>query len=382
LGSAIMELSPQSLVLIATGSNEVVSLGLPEHVEAVKLPAVRKVDNESYAARRLDLPEAEIFEIRSALLQAAVDSFCPDVLIADKHPSGVHGELRDALSSLRRQGGRSVLGLRDILDEPCAVRREWKAHDLEQEIERNHDQVLIYGDPRVFNPVLEYGFGPALAARTRFCGYVCTSSEPTAAQPPPPAQGHRRHPLVLATTGGGEDGSRMLAAFIESAADAEWDGIVVTGPMVPRTELKALQDRAHHHGVSVQTLVKGLPAWFPSMDAVVCMGGYNTIVEAVSCGAPVVCVPRSWPRAEQLIRARAFAKLGLLEIVEPTQLSSKTLRTAIGRALRQSSRELRDRARSVVRFDGAQRAAAHLLRLALERREPAAKVLSCEPLIR
>src|SRR5262249_36339356 len=150
--------------------------------------------------------EAEIFEIRSALLQAAVRSFCPDVLIADKHPSGVHGELRDALSSLRRQGGRSVLGLRDILDEPCAVRREWKAHDLEHEIERNHDQVLIYGDPRVFNPVLEYQFGPALAARARFCGYVCSPSEPSGAQPPPPAPGHRRHPLVLATTGGGEDG--------------------------------------------------------------------------------------------------------------------------------------------------------------------------------
>src|SRR5262249_13265663 len=79
-------------------------------------------------------------------------------------------------------------------------------------------------------------------------------------------------------------------------------------------------------------------------------------------------VPRSWPRAEQLIRARAFAKLGLLEIVEPTQLSSETLRTAIGRALRQSSRELRAQARSVGRFDGAQRAAAHLLPLALARR--------------
>src|SRR5262249_7609048 len=161
------------------------------------------------------------------------------------------------------------------------------------EIERNHDQVLIYGDARVFNPVLEYQFGPALTARARFCGYVCSPSEPSAAHPPPPAPRYRRRPLVLATTGGGEDGCPVLAAFIESAADAEWDGIVVTGPMAPQTELRGLQDRARHHGVAVQTFVKGLPDWFAAVDAVVCMGGYNTIVETVSCGVPVVCVPRS-----------------------------------------------------------------------------------------
>jgi len=49
------------------------------------------------------------------------------VLLVDKHPLGVAGELRGALSALRRSDGVAVLGLRDILDEAEVVRQEWRA---------------------------------------------------------------------------------------------------------------------------------------------------------------------------------------------------------------------------------------------------------------
>src|ERR1041385_4028461 len=70
-------------------------------------------------------------------------------------------------------------------------------------------------------------------------------------------------------------------------------------------------------GVTLHTFVTGLPGMFRSLDALVCMGGYNTLVEAVSKGVPTVCVPRTFPRREQLIRARAFERLGLLTVLTP-----------------------------------------------------------------
>ena len=100
------------------------------------------------------------------------------------------------------------------------------------------------------------------------------------------------------------------------------------------------------------------------VDALVCMGGYNTLVEAVSRNTPVVCVPRVTPRTEQLIRAEAFARLGLLNVLLPAELTPDSLRARITGVLAVSRRTLARRVNKVMQFDGAQQAAQHLLALA------------------
>jgi predicted glycosyltransferase len=94
------------------------------------------------------------------------------------------------------------------------------------------------------------------------------------------------------------------------------------------------------------------------------MGGYNTLGEAISRGTPTVCVPRVHPRQEQLIRARAFERLGLLRTVEPDLLNPALLREEIDAVLGASRRELAARAGASLDFGGARRAATRLLELA------------------
>ena len=101
------------------------------------------------------------------------------------------------------------------------------------------------------------------------------------------------------------------------------------------------------------------------------MGGYNTLAEALVRGTPTVCVPRVEPRTEQLIRARAFARLGLLHVLEPVALSPETLRHEVERAFTDDRAALRRRAHATLGFDGARRAAALALR-ARPREEDAA----------
>jgi predicted glycosyltransferase len=101
------------------------------------------------------------------------------------------------------------------------------------------------------------------------------------------------------------------------------------------------------------------------------MGGYNTLVEAAAHGVPTVCVPRTVPRTEQLIRANAFAALGLLQVCRPDQLNPAALQEMIAAALKASGQELLRRARVALNFDGATRAAECLLALGrLEAEQP------------
>ena len=74
-----------------------------------------------------------------------------------------------------------------------------------------------------------------------------------------------------------------------------------------------------------------------------------------------VCVPRTAPRREQLIRARALGALGLLQVVEPDRLDGSTLRGEIEVALTRSRSALARAARKALRFDGATTSAGLLL---------------------
>ncbi|HYT61356.1 MAG TPA: glycosyltransferase [Haliangiales bacterium] len=367
---ALTGLAPDSSVLLATGSDMVSRLGLKPSIDILKLPELRKVSNDEYASRRLRIPVSEIRALRSALLHAAVRAYRPTVVLVDKHPFGAKGEFRAGLEELRAAGGCAVLGLRDILDEPGNVFKEWSAYRMRERIAEFYDLVLVYGERSVFNPVAEYEFPEALAARTRFCGYVVNRDEAEAAAEPRSsavsrANGVRR--TVLATAGGGEDGFFLLQTFIRAAARASWEGIAVAGPMSPGPELKTLQRLARESKVTLHPFLPNLSQMFRTVDALVCMGGYNTLVEAVSHGVPTVCVPRIRPRSEQLIRARAFERLGLLSVIEPEKLDRGNLDRAIQSVFGTARQGLLDRVHSALSFDGARQAAGHLLALASAR---------------
>lgn len=364
IAGALTRLAPEDSVLLASGADDALRMGLPPHVEILKLPGLRKVSNNQYCPRRLCLSASEIRAMRSALLLTTVKSYRPDVVLVDKHPFGVNGEFRDALMAARRSGARCVLGLRDVLDDRATVLKEWAAHDLQREIDEHFDLMLVYGEKAIFDPLVEYAFPESMAERTRFCGYVINGEEHQQSNGPLTEElgvADSGRATVLATTGGGEDGFVLLQTFIRTAAHASWQGMAVAGPMTPAGELKELRALARQHNVRLHTFVPRLSSLFWSVDAVVCMGGYNTLAEAASKRAPIVCVPRMAPRAEQVIRARAFERLGLARVLCPEELNVSTLRQAIDTALG-TKRERLDCSQTALRFDGAEQAATHLLR--------------------
>jgi predicted glycosyltransferase len=366
IAAALVDLSPQSLVLLASSTDDAHRLGLPPRVEVLKLPGLRKTANDEYQPRRLPVHTDEIRELRASLLHAAVKSFRPAVVLVDKHPFGARGEFRAGLKSLKEQRGRAVLGLRDILDEPAVVRREWSEHRLQERIAECYDRIFVYGERSVFDPVTEYGLPRPVAQRARFCGYVVNRDRPNPAAEMPEqlCRACRQGPVVLATAGGGEDGFALLETFIAAAAGAPWRGVVIAGPMTPEDDLARLHAQAVRAGVLLHPFIPRLPTLFDSLEALVCMGGYNTLVEAALHAVPTVCAPRVAPRSEQFIRARAFERLGLLRLLRPDELDPASLGAAVG-AMRATPRAaLRERVEGAINFDGARVAAQELLALA------------------
>src|SRR5260370_5745681 len=111
LATALAELAPEASVLLVSGADDVHRLGLPDNVEVIKLPCLRKVANDHYVSRRLRISTSQIRALRSALLLATVKSYRPTVVLVDKHPFGAGGEFHAALEKVRTYGAHSDLGL-------------------------------------------------------------------------------------------------------------------------------------------------------------------------------------------------------------------------------------------------------------------------------
>lgn len=362
IADALTRLDDQASVLLVCSTDQVDSLVLPPRVDVLKLPGVRKTAAAGYAAHRLPMSQAQTWSLRSGLIASAMRSFAPQLLLSDKHPHGAHGELREALGALHASGGRAVLGLRDILDDPATVRAEWARGRVVAAIASDYERVLVYGCAEVLHPAQAYGMPADVADLIRFCGYV--GSTPPADERVVLRSDTDPRPTVLATAGGGADGFAMLSDFVRSSVGAHWHPVVVGGPDAGPFEQEQLRRDVEAIGGTYHRFVRNLPVHFAEVAALVCMGGYNTTVEALGAAVPTVVVPRVQPRQEQLLRAQAFGALGLVRVVVPAALGGPALHGQICAAMTDFPDRIRAAVARHLDLDGAQRAAAHLLAMA------------------
>src|SRR5215203_3620631 len=134
-------------VLVIAGASEATAFGLPAGVDCLTLPALRKDSQGSYHSRNLRLDLKQLLELRGRTICTALEAFQPDIFIVDKLSRGVLGELDPSLARLKEMGQTScVLGLRDVLDEPEAVRRDWRKEASEEAIRNYYREIWVYGD--------------------------------------------------------------------------------------------------------------------------------------------------------------------------------------------------------------------------------------------
>lgn len=306
--------------VLVTGVAAATRFEVPEGWDWVVVPGIAK-GPDGYEPRHLAVRRKKVLKLRSSVIAAVLRDFRPHLVVVDRHPFGVDHELADGLERLRRKRPfcRVVLGLREVLDQPAAARREWEALDLEQ-VRRSFDEFWVYGDPAIHDPVRTGEIPGGLAHLVRHTGYLSLG------RPVRRRTGAAGVPFVVTMAGGGSDGLNVTLTAARAALPPGFEHLIITGPQMPKED-RAQVETAAGPGTHVVGSVRDALAEIQSASAVVAMGGYNTVCEIMSTTTPALIVPRVHPRREQLIRARGLAGHQLLDFCHPDEFTPRALST-------------------------------------------------------
>src|SRR5437773_2299752 len=359
---------PNCVAYIATKS-PLAGFTLPDRCDYIKLPTLLTAGTAQPTAAEEEAAKQRFRTIRGAILRDAVLGLVPDLVLVDHEPLGSKGEFRDGLWALKAKhpDTRFVFGLRDIMDDAARIRAAWKELGVYDALENLYDGIAVYGSPDLYDVAQAYAIPASVQPKLHYCGYVVR------ARPAVDLGVVRRRlglaentPFVLATVGSGSDGYPVLdaaQAAVErlQAKVPDLRAILVTGPFMPADQQATLQARA----TAACRVVASADTFelMAAADAVVSMGGYNSVCEALAVARPLVIVPRATHKVEQQIRAETLAARGLARWVHPKDLAGPQLVEALRWAVSCDRRAHAERVREVIpSFDGAAQLVAYLAR--------------------
>lgn len=288
---------------------------------------------------------------RRERLLALLSEIRPAALLTEMFPFGRSAfrpevePLLEAACALRPRPW-ILASVRDILvGKPAPERFRWM-RDLAF---ARYDRILVHADPQLVPFELTFPFAADLAPRLVYTGYVAQHADA-------PATDEGRGE-VLVSVGGGRVGGRLIEVAIAAR------GLSRHGAVPWRLVGAGGSGAAAPPGVILDRQRPDFQALLANCLLSVSQAGYNTVVEALKLGKPMVLVPFATPsETEQTIRAERLARRGLAEVIGESELSPPVLAGAVDRALDAP----RPKAHAFA-LDGAERSAELIARLATVR---------------
>lgn len=307
-------------VLILSGSPIIGNFDFRARVDFIRIPGVIKLYNGDYTSLGLHIDLKDTLSIRESIIRHTAHSFAPDLLLVDKEPLGLKGEMAETLQMLKASNTRLVLGLRDVMDEPLLLKREWSNGHAVAAMEELYNDIWIYGREDFIDPLDSMDVSAAIREKMIYTGYL-PRTLPKERNLPKSLD--VEEPYMLVTTGGGGDGVAMvdwvLRAY-ESGEALPLPALLVLGPFMPHGARDDFIERCKGiERVNAITFDSRLEVLMANANCVASMAGYNTFCEILSYDKPALIVPRTEPRKEQLIRANRAEELGLLKVLTPDE---------------------------------------------------------------
>ncbi|MBU2713031.1 glycosyltransferase family protein [Zooshikella harenae] len=306
-------------VLIISGSPIIGRFEFRARVDYVRIPGVIKLYNGEYTSLGLHIDIQQTLDIRKAIIQHTALSFQPDIFLVDKEPLGLKGEVEPTLRALREIGVKTVLGLRDVMDDPQWLAKEWQQKGIPPKLLDLYDDIWVYGPASMGSPLTGLNFPEPIEPHLYFTGYLARHVPKAAELDVSTLPDH----YILVTPGGGGDGVELvdwvLRAY-ESLTSLPFAAVIILGPFMGAAEREQFEHRAAGLAqVTIHTFDRHIEALMANAKAVVAMGGYNTFCEILSLRKPSLLVPRKKPRLEQFIRAKQAEALGLVSVLDPDE---------------------------------------------------------------
>lgn len=310
------------------------------------MPQIRKSSDGDYVLVPLQpagsTPQpscpTEAFAIRKRIIRSTIKEFDPDVFLVDFRAAGLNGELLEVLWQISAWSKcKTVLVLRDIMDDPNLVIRSWTNQGIYRLIDKAYDKVVVFGNESIFDAIESYQLSPA-RSKVFYLGYLGSPGFSACDLNPSEPGGASRH--VLITVGGGFDGGGIIQTVCEyiirtSHQNQQLSFTVVLGAN-STLSISDLFERYHDlsRNTQVYGYVSSLDCLIAKADVVVSMCGYNTLIELIERGKKIIAIPRTHHGSEQIMRASLLSRVydGMWVIPE-NELTPERLETEIEIAL-------------------------------------------------
>ncbi len=328
-------------VLILSGSPIIGSFDFRNRVDFVRVPGVIKLRGGDYTSLNLEMGIDELLAMRASIIRHTAEVFAPDIMLVDKEPLGLRGEVKETLAMLKAKGVPLVLGLRDVIDDSEVLADEWARKNALPALEALYDHIWIYGLPEILDPFQGIAIPQSVQDKVTFTGYLRRgrTTENLSSIPLPFGP---NEPYILVTPGGGGDGGNLIDWVLrayEHDLKLPYPAILVLGPFMHGNLQSEFMDRARRlDSVAAITFDAHVERLVADAIGVVAMGGYNLFCEILSFDKPGLVVPRTVPRMEQYIRAARAQELGLVRMLPDGGNRSPEIMAAAIRELPQSPR--------------------------------------------
>ncbi len=206
-------------ILILTGSPIVGRFAFPEQIDFVRIPGMIKKTNEEYFPLSIKINPRHALDIRKNIITATAKTLQPQLFIVDKEPLGLKKEVLPTLQWLQRSlpRCRTILGLRDIMDDADTIRKDWEDRGVYDTLEELYSEIWVYGERKFYDPIEEYAIPDSISKKMHFTGYIPRK------KPDDKEIKHIRKEqnikkdkkLVVVTTGGGGDGYPVLNTYLK-----------------------------------------------------------------------------------------------------------------------------------------------------------------------
>lgn len=334
IAHAIVEHFKGVNVIIISGSQIAGAFDFRARVDFVKIPSVIKLYNGEYSSVGEYIDVEDILKMRQLIIQRTAEAFEPDVFIVDKEPLGLKGELLPTLEMLKETKTKTVLGLRDVMDAPHLLEKEWHSKNVLANIEQLYDRIWIYGPENFWNPLVGLDVSKGIEEKLKYTGFL-ERELPFFGSNDVPAH-YLPEEYILVTAGGGGDGSMLMEQVLsarEFDRKTDYPIVMVLGPFMKTENRERIRHRASSlSNVIVIDFEARMEILLKNAVGVVGMCGYNTFCEVLSFDQKALFVPRTTPRQEQYIRANRARELGLCEMLTPEEASiPRTMADALRR---------------------------------------------------
>lgn len=324
-------------IYLINGGEPVPNYNIPEEINYIQIPAIYSVEKQQKLMpvdQNLNLKQC--LSMRSTIITELVGKVKPDLLITEHFPFGplFETEAISLITQVKKNNPQSKIAssVRDVIFAEEGSARDSHTCSL---INKWYDLILVHGDPGIVP--FESSFPMVEKIRIPFCytGYIVQSIRQGRSQ--------SNLPILLVSVGGGRMGGELLDAVLKAheiiARQWQHQLVLFVGAFQKETQrLHEYVNQNNLHNVKIFQFDKeAYQEIIAEASAVICMGGYNSLLEAVSIGKPVLIYNRLFygNNQEQNLRMVRFQKEGLVRIINSDELDREKLADLILKAIKQ-----------------------------------------------